>query len=187
MILLFLTAIVSVLSATLYWLHRRKYRFADKWPTVEPTYPLLGNALLMIGKTDVERFRVIKRAFDVSDRIAKAWAGPRLLLITSHPDFIQQILTSQDCLEKPFLYDFAGFSEGLFTAKCMCFFVERNLIEWCSKRNLKICYRSYLERFPKATEPVLQSTGRQRFPTDVCRMCQKDGDQFEWAGGWFHG
>ncbi|XP_053692262.1 cytochrome P450 4c21-like [Sabethes cyaneus] len=117
MILLVLTAIVSVLTATLYWLHRRKYRFADKWPTLQPTYPLLGNALMMIGKTDVERFQVIKRAFQVSDRITKAWAGPRILLITSHPDLIQQILTSQDCLEKPFLYNFAGFSDGLFTAK----------------------------------------------------------------------
>lgn len=73
----------------------------------------------MIGKNDIERFEIIRDVCVASDRIMKVWAGPKLLLVTSHPDIIHQILTSPQCLEKPFLYRFAGFEQGLFTAKCM--------------------------------------------------------------------
>ncbi|XP_038113070.1 cytochrome P450 4c21 isoform X2 [Culex quinquefasciatus] len=115
--LLLLTAVISVLSGVLYWIHRKQYKFAEKWPTVEPVFPLVGNTLKVVGKNDVERFEIVKRAFEACDRITKAWAGPKLFLLTSHPDLIQQLLNSPDCLEKPFLYKFAGFGKGLFTAK----------------------------------------------------------------------
>ncbi|XP_065094392.1 probable cytochrome P450 313a4 [Ochlerotatus camptorhynchus] len=115
---LILTVIISSLGAVLYWIHRRaRFRFADKWPCLQPVYPLIGNAPIVFGKSDVERFEVIRDVCIASDRIMKAWVGPKLLLVTSHPDFIQQILGSAHCLEKPFLYRFAGFEQGLFTAK----------------------------------------------------------------------
>ncbi|XP_058449263.1 cytochrome P450 4C1-like [Malaya genurostris] len=154
MLLLVLTIILSVLSGLLYWNHRRKYRFADKWPTMQPAYPLVGNALSMVGKTDVERFEVIKRAFRVSDRISKAWAGPKLLLITSHPDLIQQILTSQDCLEKPFLYEYAGFSEGLFTAKYPIWKGTRKRLNPCFNQRV---VNSFVPVFVRCAEKMVAS------------------------------
>ncbi|KAL9705994.1 hypothetical protein quinque_009512 [Culex quinquefasciatus] len=117
MVLLLLTAIISVLTGLLYWLHRKQYKFADRWPSVYPAYPLIGNTLKVVGMTDLQRTDLIKETFQECDRISKAWAGPKLLLLTSHPDLIQKILMSPDCLEKPFLYRFVGFELGLFTSK----------------------------------------------------------------------
>ncbi|XP_058816291.1 probable cytochrome P450 313a4 [Topomyia yanbarensis] len=154
MLLLVLTSAISILSGLLYWIHRRQHRFADKWPTLQPAYPLVGNALLMVGKTDVERFDVIKRAFRLSDRMSKAWAGPRLLLITSHPDLIQQILTSPDCLEKPFLYEYAGFGEGLFTAKYHIWKAARKRLNPCFNQRV---VNSFIPVFVRCAEKMLAS------------------------------
>lgn len=119
MLSLILTAVIPLLGVILYWNFRSRYRFADKWPTLRPVYPLVGNAPIVLGKNEIERFETIRDVCISADRILKVWAGPKLLLVTSHPDLIQQILTSPVCLEKPYLYRFAGFEEGLFTAKCM--------------------------------------------------------------------
>lgn len=119
MLFLILTVTVSILGAILYWNFRARYRFSDKWPTLKPVYPILGNGPVVMGKNEVDRFEIIRDVCYSAERILKIWAGPKLLLLTSHPDLIQQILTSPVCLEKPYLYHFAGFEEGLFTAKCM--------------------------------------------------------------------
>ncbi|XP_049534134.1 cytochrome P450 4C1-like [Anopheles darlingi] len=42
------------------------------------------------------------------------WLGPKLVIATSHPDIMQAVLTHPECLEKPFLYDFAQVEHGLF-------------------------------------------------------------------------
>ncbi|XP_021701726.1 probable cytochrome P450 313a4 [Aedes aegypti] len=117
MLFLILTVTVSILGAILYWNFRARYRFSDKWPTLKPVYPILGNGPVVMGKNEVDRFEIIRDVCYSAERILKIWAGPKLLLLTSHPDLIQQILTSPVCLEKPYLYHFAGFEEGLFTAK----------------------------------------------------------------------
>lgn len=115
--LLVLSVLIVVLCCVLYVSHRRKYRFADAVPSLQPVYPLLGNADIM-WKSDTERFETIVKIFSEHDRMVKVWAGPQMLLFTCHPDLVQQILSSSDCLEKPFLYSFAGFERGLFTSKC---------------------------------------------------------------------
>ncbi|XP_058814983.1 probable cytochrome P450 313a4 [Topomyia yanbarensis] len=112
-----LIAIIAVLCSVLYLSHRWKYAFADGLPGLKPVYPLLGNGDIMLGKSDVQRFDTMVKICSENDRLVKVWAGPKLLLFTCHPDLIQQILSSPDCLEKPFLYRFAGFEHGLFTSK----------------------------------------------------------------------
>ncbi|KAL1379970.1 hypothetical protein pipiens_014531 [Culex pipiens pipiens] len=119
MVLLLLTTIISVLTGVLYWLHRKQYKFADRWPSVYPAYPLIGNTLKVVGMTDLQRTDLIKETFQECDRISKAWAGPKLLLLTSHPDLIQKILMSPDCLEKPFLYRFVGIRAGIVHFKVL--------------------------------------------------------------------
>ncbi|XP_053692261.1 cytochrome P450 4c21-like [Sabethes cyaneus] len=109
--------ITVVLCFVLYLKHRQKYKFADNLPGLRPVYPILGNGDIMLGKSDVQRFDTMVNICRNHDRLVKVWAGPRLLLFTCHPDLIQQILSNPDCTEKPFLYKFAGFGQGLFTAK----------------------------------------------------------------------
>ncbi|XP_055598738.1 probable cytochrome P450 313a4 [Uranotaenia lowii] len=135
---LVLTSTVSILSAVIYWWYRVRYAFADKWPTMESTYPLVGNGPVMMGKSDTERFEIIKQTYASTDRIRKAWAGPKLLLLVTHPDLVQQLLTDPICLEKPFLYRFAGFEQGLFTAKYHTWKTMRKRLNPCF--NIKIIH-----------------------------------------------
>ncbi|EAT42800.1 AAEL005695-PA [Aedes aegypti] len=117
MYLLVFFGTIATLGTLWYWTYRWQFKFADKWPSVRPRYAIVGNALIMLWKNDVQRFQEIKRVFSECDRILTAWAGPKMFLITSHPDIVHQILSSPDCLERPFLYRFAGFTQGIFTAK----------------------------------------------------------------------
>lgn len=114
--LIILVAIVVVGGIRLYRDHRKRYAFADAFPGLRPLYPLVGNGDIM-WKSDVAKFDTMVRIFSENDRVVKVWAGPKLLLFTAHPDLVQQLLSSDKCLEKPFLYAFAGFETGLFTSK----------------------------------------------------------------------
>lgn len=116
--MLVLIVAVIVLCCALYTSHRRKYKFAASFPGLKPVYPLLGNGNIILGKSDIQRFENLVKVFSEHDRMVKVWSGPQLLLFVSHPDLVQQLLSSSDCLEKPFLYGFAGFEQGLFTSKC---------------------------------------------------------------------
>lgn len=110
----------ALICSWLYINFKRRYVFASEWPNLEPRYPVIGNANIMIGKNDLQRFENIVNVFQRSERLVKVWNGPVMILFINHPDLVQQILSSPACLEKPFLYGFAGFKTGIFTAKCNC-------------------------------------------------------------------
>ncbi|XP_019550968.3 cytochrome P450 4c21-like [Aedes albopictus] len=152
-LLVFLSAILF-LGVVWYWFYRRQFQFADKWPSVQPRYPIVGNAPIMLGKNDVERFQEIKRVFGECDRITTAWAGPKMLLITSHPDIVHQILSSPDCLERPFLYRFAGFTQGIFTAKLPVWKDNRKRLN--STFNQRIVH-GFVPYFVKCCEKMTES------------------------------
>ncbi|XP_038106751.1 cytochrome P450 4c21 [Culex quinquefasciatus] len=114
---LLLLLLLMTFLGVLFRNHRRKYSFAKLWPEMEPVYPLIGNGTIMLGKSDPDRFDMLLEVFSRSDRLIKLWAGPKLVLCTSHPDLIRQLLNNEHCLEKPFLYDFVGYYRGLFAAK----------------------------------------------------------------------
>ncbi|XP_055546071.1 cytochrome P450 4c21-like [Wyeomyia smithii] len=128
--------IIVVLCSVLYLNHRRRYKFADSLPGLKPVYPILGNGDIMLGKSDVQRFDTMVKICRNNDRLVKVWAGPRLLLFTCHPDLIQQILSNPDCSEKPFLYKFAGFEQGLFTAKHKLWRVTRKRLNSCFNQRI---------------------------------------------------
>ncbi|XP_055598207.1 cytochrome P450 4c21-like [Uranotaenia lowii] len=114
---MFLVILVVVLCLILaHRSHRKKYQFADGIPGLKPLWPVIGNGDIMFCD-DLQRFEVLTNLMKNHDRMLKVWAGPSLLIFVSHPDLVQQILSSADCLEKPFLYKFAGFGTGLFTSK----------------------------------------------------------------------
>ncbi|XP_058450859.1 probable cytochrome P450 313a4 [Malaya genurostris] len=175
MLLLILAGVVCALGGYLYWIHRKQYRFADKWPTLKPVYPLLGNTLIMVGKTNVERFEVLRHVFRSTDRIIRLWAGPRLLLATSHPDLIQQILTNPYCLEKPFFYKFVGFHDGLFTAKYSIWKPTRKQLNPCFNQRVT---NSFIPVFVRCAEKMVASlnecedgaTVNMLYYTSVCTV-----------------
>ncbi|XP_055633048.1 uncharacterized protein LOC129773462 [Toxorhynchites rutilus septentrionalis] len=131
-----LAVIIATLCAILYWIHKIRHRFASKWPSLEPCYPLIGNAAIILGKDDMAKFKLIEKVFTDTETIKKVWAGPKLFLITSHPDVIQKILTSPVCLDKPFLYRFAGYEQGLFTARYHAWKEARKRLDPCFNQRI---------------------------------------------------
>ncbi|XP_055543427.1 probable cytochrome P450 313a4 [Wyeomyia smithii] len=86
-------------------------------PTLHPCYPLLGNSLLLLGKSEQRRFESLADVYRKTSRVQKCWLGPQLLYAVAHPDLVQKILTDPNCCEKPFFYDFVNLKHGLFSAK----------------------------------------------------------------------
>ncbi|KAL1399047.1 hypothetical protein pipiens_008519 [Culex pipiens pipiens] len=116
MVLVELILLLVVAAGLWLLLYLRTKSFASRLPAVQPYHPVIGNALLFVGKTDEQRFLNIVRAFAHPARLFKFMVAGYPMLVTNEPEVAQKILTSTECLEKPFLYDFFKLDYGLFAA-----------------------------------------------------------------------
>lgn len=65
------------------------------------------------------RFELLHRMCLGFTTIIKLWMGPNLLWIfLNDPKYIQKLLLSPVCLEKPFFYKFLRLDSGLISSKC---------------------------------------------------------------------
>lgn len=90
-----------------------------KMPSPSPCYPLIGHAPLVFGLNEEERLKMLTNLFLAFPRYAKFWYGPVPIIGVSHPDLIQQILLSNECLEKSYyFYKMYDLGNSLIAAKC---------------------------------------------------------------------
>ncbi|XP_055316405.1 probable cytochrome P450 313a4 [Sitodiplosis mosellana] len=84
------------------WFIKRKLR---NFPSPQQV-PIIGAAVRFFGKSNDE---IIKIVFDTFDELKttpfQLWLGPILVIGISQPEDIQTILTSSECLNKPYFYD----------------------------------------------------------------------------------
>lgn len=79
-------------------------------------YPIVGSVLTLKSN----------RLTDYQDKfdqicvapVSKLIFGGQLILVVSEPEALQQILSSQAFLSKPFMSDFLGLKFGLSSARC---------------------------------------------------------------------
>ncbi|XP_053691262.1 probable cytochrome P450 313a4 [Sabethes cyaneus] len=121
-------------------------------PTLHPCYPLLGNSLLLLGKSEQKRFENVSDVHRKTSRIQKCWIGPQLIYAVAHPDLIQRILTDPNCCEKPFFYDFVNLKHGLFSAKYKLWKPYRKSLN--SAFNAKIL-QSFVPIFEKCSREMI--------------------------------
>ncbi|XP_055302031.1 probable cytochrome P450 313a4 [Sitodiplosis mosellana] len=68
--------------------------------------PILGAAIRFIGKTNDELIETFLNIFDeVESTPLQMWLGPMLTIGISQPEDIETVLKSEDCLNKPYLYE----------------------------------------------------------------------------------
>lgn len=60
--------------------------------------------------------RLIARLFAGETTPARAWFGPVLVIGVAHPEDMQTVLSSTQCLQKGYMYKFIHNQSGLFTA-----------------------------------------------------------------------
>lgn len=114
-ILILLLVMISLVRLFLYI---RSKSFANCLPVIEPCHPIIGNAMLVTGTSSVQLFNNIARALANPAKLFRVMATVMPVVVTNDPDMTQRILTSPDCLEKAFLYNFFRLDSGLFAANC---------------------------------------------------------------------
>ncbi|XP_055308397.1 cytochrome P450 4C1-like [Sitodiplosis mosellana] len=101
-----------------YFMHmRRMERYVKHLKTKGTVYPFIGNAHVLVGKSDVELFKgVMQFAREVGTPF-KTYIGPLLFVILDKPEDMKTIFTSPHCLDKPYVYGYMPNTNGILNAR----------------------------------------------------------------------
>ncbi|KFB53108.1 AGAP002138-PA-like protein [Anopheles sinensis] len=94
---------------------KRLYELAKQIPGPFD-YPLIGSILITLGKNPLQLVSHLMELMHHLPSPMRAWLGPYLLVVIDQPAMVQDVLSSPDCVQKPFMYDFFRISKGLFGA-----------------------------------------------------------------------
>ncbi|XP_053671746.1 cytochrome P450 4C1-like [Anopheles nili] len=128
---------------------KRLYELAERMPGPFD-YPLIGSILLTIGKDPLELVSHLMQLMHHLPSPMRAWLGPFLLIVIDRPEMVQDILSSQDCVQKPFMYDFFRLGKGLFGAPADI---------W--RRHRKLLNTSFAPTVLKSFVPTLNAKAEQ--------------------------
>ncbi|XP_058448667.1 uncharacterized protein LOC131428638 [Malaya genurostris] len=148
-----LLSFLVVLCVIQYINFQKKYAFAKDIPCAETNYPLIGCGHLFIGKSNVKRFGNMTKLFNRKGKLFKFWLGPKMVLGTSDPNVLQQILTETVWLDKPFPYKFFEVNYGLFGAKYHVWKGQRKALN--STFNLKVL-QSFIPIFINCSKKLVE-------------------------------
>lgn len=119
MIVLSLVMILVVTLLVKYIMHMRHMESYVKHLYIRPpVYPFFGNSLELIGKSPKYLFKVLVDTIKTHGTPAKAYMGPFLVIIIDRPEDFKTVLMSQNCLDKPYFYEFYPSKVGLMSATC---------------------------------------------------------------------
>lgn len=119
MLAIILCALFLVLALIKYVLHvQRIESYIKNVKSISPRLPLLGNVNFFTGKS-------VQRVAEDGVQVIlqnctplKAAIGPMTYIIVDRPEDMQTILTSTQCLDKPYIYDFFDAPNGLINQRC---------------------------------------------------------------------
>lgn len=82
------------------------------------SFPLVGNAWSLIGKSTATLFKEITEVTKTHGTPLKGYMGPALVISLDRPEDIKTVLMSPNCLDKPYLYQFYPRPCGILNARC---------------------------------------------------------------------
>lgn len=102
-----------------YFVHMsRMERYVKHLKIKGPVYPFIGNAHLLVGKSEIQLFKEVTELIREIGTPNKAYVGPLLFVTIDKPEDMKTILTSPHCLDKPYVYDYMPNSNGILSARC---------------------------------------------------------------------
>lgn len=83
-----------------------------------PEYPIVGIAGRFIGKPNDQIVEIVLNLFDeVKSTPFQMWIGPILSVGVSDPKDVQTLLTNENCLNRPYVYNFIPCNESMVAKK----------------------------------------------------------------------
>ncbi|KAL7038858.1 hypothetical protein ACKWTF_009717 [Chironomus riparius] len=86
--------------------------------------------------------------------MTRFWLGPVLFIFINHPNLIQQVLSSSDCIEKSFTYKFLRLDKGLLAAKHESWVHHRKFLEASFQLDV---IKSFISIFVDSSNQMLTS------------------------------
>lgn len=123
MIVLVLCITFFVLSFIKYILHvQHMESYVKHIKSVSPRLPLIGNITLFIGKSMQSIYEEVVDVILQNTTPIMAQLGPAYFIIVDNPEDMKTILTSSQCFDKPYPYDFFHLPYGILTQRCKVLF-----------------------------------------------------------------
>lgn len=109
----------------------------------------------MVGKSEAERYKILKDYAKQYPEGAKLWFGPMFLYFPQNPQVIQKILSSNSMsvMEKPFFYKFINFGIGLITSPARVWRPHRRILNGAFNMT---ALQSYLPFFNACSKNFVQ-------------------------------
>lgn len=119
MIILVLCIIFIVLSFIKYLLHvQHMESYVKNMKSISPCVPLIGNISLFMGKSMQCIYEEVVDVILRNTTPIKAQLGPAYFIIVDNPEDMKTVLTSSQCFDKPYPYDFFHLTSGILTQRC---------------------------------------------------------------------
>lgn len=119
MIILVLCIIFMVSSFIKYILHvQHMESYVKNLKSISPTLPLIGNISLFMGKSMQNIYEEVVEVILRNPTPIKAQLGPAFFIIVDNPEDMKTVLTSSQCFDKPYPYDFFHLTSGILTQRC---------------------------------------------------------------------
>ncbi|XP_053691283.1 probable cytochrome P450 313a4 [Sabethes cyaneus] len=153
-ILVLVLLVVSIISYTNF---RQRMSFAKDLPMAQPYYPLVGNALSVLWKTDEELFDNVNSLLSHPAKLFMIWLGFFPLISTNDPGIIQKILTHPQCIQKPHFYDFFKLEFSVLIAQSNLWKTQRKALN--PSFNLKIL-NGFIPIFDRCAQRLVKDISR---------------------------
>lgn len=116
LLFVFVMAVILCVKLEIYkWQQEKKMR-----DFVSVTnYPVIGYAGQIIGKSPLDLFNQINSEFfNLPDSVVagRAWIGAQLVVSICHPNDLRIVLTSEDCIDRPYIYSHLNMDNGLLAS-----------------------------------------------------------------------
>lgn len=128
----FLSFFVASLVALIIWwykYHHEQYSLARKLPG-PPAYPLIGNALMFLGKSPPQLLKVLEKIHKQYGPLARIMVGPQIQVLLTDPKDVEVVLGSQKLIDKSDEYNFIAewLGTGLLISTGQKWFTRRKVI-----------------------------------------------------------